>query len=116
MRAIQISELGGPEVLTQVELPDPQPGPGQLLVDVAAVGVNYADTHLTEGSYLSRTELPYVPGAEVVGRTADGRRVLALTGSGAYAEKVVVPAALTVDVPEALGDGEALALLVAGLS
>src|SRR5439155_22378167 len=116
MRAIQISELGGPEVLTQVELPDPQPGPGQLLVDVTAVGVNYADTHVTEGSYLSRTELPVVPGAEVVGRTADGRRVLALSGSGAYAEKAVVPEALTLDLPEGIGDGEALALLAQGLS
>src|SRR2546421_11504137 len=115
MRAIQITELGGPEVLTLTELPDPQAGPGQLLVEVSGVGVTYADTHATEGSYLTRTELPLVPGAEVVGRTPDGRRVLALT-SGAYAEKAVVPEALAVEVPDGIGDGEALALLVQGLT
>ena len=116
MRAIQITELGGPEVLTLTELPDPQPGPGQVLVEVTGVGVNYADTHLTEGSYLTRTELPVVPGSEVAGRTPDGRRVVGLTGGGAYAEKAVVPEALAVDVPEGIGDGEALALLVQGLT
>jgi NADPH:quinone reductase len=92
------------------------PGPGQLLVDVAAAGVNYADTHLTEGTYLSRPELPFVPGSEVIGRTAGGRRVLSVTTGGGYAERVVVPDALAVDVPAEVGDGEALAVLVQGLS
>ncbi|MGC9667955.1 quinone oxidoreductase family protein [Planosporangium sp. 12N6] len=117
MRAIQISRYGGPEVLESVELPEPVPGPGQILVDVVAAGVNYADTHLADGSYLSSPELPFVPGSEVIGRTADGRRVMALLGGGGgYAEKAVVPAALAVDVPESIADGEALALLVQGLS
>src|SRR5690242_12647522 len=116
MRAIQISRYGGPDVLTTVDLPDPQPGPGQLLVDVTAAGINYADTHLTDGSYLSSPALPFVPGAEVVGRTADGRRLAGLSGSGGYAEKALLPAALAVAVPDAIGDGEALALLVQGLS
>jgi NADPH:quinone reductase len=115
MRAIQISQNGGPEVLTAVELPDPQPGPGQLLVQVDAAGINYADTHLADGSYLSTPTLPFVPGGEVIGRTPDGRRVMALT-EGGYAEKALVPAALAVDVPESVGDGEALAVLVQGLS
>ncbi|HEU4424897.1 MAG TPA: zinc-binding dehydrogenase [Pilimelia sp.] len=115
MRAVQIPRYGGPEVLTLVELPDPVPGPGQLLVDVDSVGINYADTHLTDGSYLSSPQLPFVPGAEVIGRTPDGRRVMAVT-EAAYAEKALVPAALAVDVPESIGDGEALAVLVQGLS
>jgi NADPH:quinone reductase len=116
MRAIQIPRYGGPEVLTEVELPDPQPAPDQVLIDVAAAGVNYADTHLTDGSYLSNPKLPFVPGAEVIGRTADGRRLMGLTATGGYAEKAVLPMALAVDVPDAIGDGAALALLVQGLS
>jgi NADPH2:quinone reductase len=116
MRAIQIPRYGGPEVLTEVELPDPQPAPDQVLIDVAAAGVNYADTHLTDGSYLSNPKLPFVPGAEVIGRTADGRRLMGLTATGGYAEKAVLPTALAVDVPDAIGDGAALALLVQGLS
>ena len=116
MRAIQIGRYGGPEVLDLVELPDPQPGPHQVLIDVDAAGINYADTHLADGSYLSSPELPFIPGSEVVGHTADSRRVAALTGSGGYASKAVAPAVLTVDVPPAIGDGEALATLVQGLS
>ena len=53
MKAIQISEFGGPEVMKLVELPDPTPGPGEVLLDVTAIGINYADTHQTENSYLS---------------------------------------------------------------
>ncbi|WUD71690.1 zinc-binding dehydrogenase [Streptomyces sp. NBC_00510] len=116
MRAIQITEFGGPEVLRQVELPDPVPGPGQLLVEVSSAGVNYADTHLVENSYLSKATLPLVPGAEVVGRTADGRRVVALTDNGGYAEKAVVEEYLAHDVPEGVTDGQALALVVQGLT
>ena len=116
MRAIQISRHGGPEVLDEVELPDPRPGPHQILIDVDAAGINYADTHLTDDSYLSSPKLPFVPGSEVIGRTADGRRVVALTTGGGYAEKAVVPEALAVEVPEAIGDGPALAVLVQGLS
>ncbi|NJC69404.1 NADPH:quinone oxidoreductase family protein [Planosporangium thailandense] len=116
MRAIQISRYGGPEVLDLVELPDPQPGPDEILIDVAAAGINYADTHLADGSYLTSPTLPFVPGSEVIGRTADGRRVMGLTTGGGYAEKVLLPAALAVEVPESIGDGAALALLVQGLS
>jgi len=74
MHAIQITRFGGPEVLDLVELPDPVPTGELLLIDVAAAGVNYADTHQTENSYLSRQTLPVVPGAEVVGRDGSGRR------------------------------------------
>lgn len=116
MRAIQITEFGGPEVLRETELPDPVAGPGQLLVDVDSAGVNYADTHTVENSYLSRSTLPMVPGAEVVGRTADGRRVVALTDNGGYAQKAVVQEYLAHDVPDAVTDGQALALVVQGLT
>jgi NADPH2:quinone reductase len=116
VRAIQISEYGGPEVLQLVELPDPTPVDGFDLVDVTAVGVNYADTHQTDNSYLSSTALPAIPGSEIAGRTADGRRVVALVGSGGYAEKALAPRGLTFEVPDGVSDGQALALLVQGLT
>jgi NADPH2:quinone reductase len=116
MRAIQITEFGGPEVLRLVELPTPEPGPEQLLVEVSAAGVNYADTHAVENSYLSPTALPLVPGAEVVGRTPEGRRVVALSDNGGYAEWAVVEQALAHDVPDEVSDGAALTLIVQGLT
>jgi NADPH2:quinone reductase len=116
VRAIQISEFGGPEVLQLVELPDPQAVDGFELVDVSAAGVNYADTHATENSYLQAQTLPQVPGSEVAGRTADGRRVASLVGSGGYAEKALAPRGVTFDVPDGVSDGAAVALLVQGLT
>ena len=116
MRAIQINRFGGPEVLELVDLPDPQGADGFEVVEVTAAGVNYADTHQTENSYLSSTELPVVPGSEVAGRTADGRRVAALVGTGGYAERALAPAGLTFDIPEGVTDGAAVALLVQGLT
>ncbi|MBY8881252.1 quinone oxidoreductase family protein [Actinacidiphila acidipaludis] len=116
MRAIQITEFGGPEVLHVAELPEPSAGPGQLLVDVQRAGVNYADTHAVEDSYLSRSTLPMVPGSEVAGRTADGRRVVALTDGGGYAEKAAVQEYLTHEVLDGVTDEQALALVVQGLT
>lgn len=116
MRAIQISEFGGPEVLQLVELPDPAPSEGFDLVDVTCVGVNYADTHATENSYLQAQQLPQIPGGEVVGRTADGRRVAALVGSGGYADKALAPRGVSFEVPDGVDDGTAVALLVQGLT
>src|SRR5437762_1156795 len=90
VRAIQITEFGGPEVLTVMDVPDPEPGPGQVLVTVSRAGINFADTHNTDNSYLAPSKLPMIPGGEVVGTTEDGRRVVALlTGSGGYAERAV---------------------------
>jgi NADPH2:quinone reductase len=116
MRAIQIIEFGGPEVLVPAELPDPVALDGFELVDVLAAGVNYADTHQIEDSYLARQQLPLVPGAEVVGRRADGTRVvsLLLAGGGGYAEKALIHPAATFPVPDGVSDGEALALVLQG--
>ncbi|GGX44491.1 quinone oxidoreductase family protein [Streptomyces chryseus] len=117
MRAIQVTEFGGPEVLRLVEVPDPRPEPGRLLIDVSAAGVNYADTHAVEDSYLSRSALPMIPGGEVAGRTEDGRRIVALADAyGGYAEKAVVREDLAIDVPDSVSDGQALALIVQGLT
>ena len=104
MRAIQINRFGGPEVLEPVDLPDPAPAEGFEVVDVTAAGVNYADTHQTEDSYLSSTTLPVVPGSEVAGRTPDGRRVAAFVGTGGYAERALAPKGLTFDIPEGVSD------------
>jgi NADPH2:quinone reductase len=116
VRAIQITEFGGPEVLTPVELPDPVAGPGRMLLDVDSAGVNYADTHTVENSYLSKATLPLVPGSEVVGRAQDGRRLLALTGTGGYAERAAVQETLVHEVPDGVEDGAALAMIVQGLT
>jgi len=116
MRAIRITEFGGPEVLVLEEVPDPTPTEGFDLVDVTAAGVNYADTHQIENTYLSDTQLPMIPGSEVVGVTSDGRRVSSLVGTGGYAEKALAYPDLTFDLPDGVSDGQALALMVQGLS
>lgn len=117
MRAIRIHHFGGPEVLTPVELPTPVPRECQSIIYVEAAGVNFADVHQADGSYLASDRLPYVPGSEVVGRTADGRRVLAwLPSGGGYAEQVVVDDELTITLDEQIPAGVALALLVQGLT
>jgi NADPH:quinone reductase len=116
MKAIQIEEFGGPEALRHVELDDPVPGEGEILVEVSRSGVNFADTHATRNDYLAEQSLPLIPGAEVSGRAADGRRVAALLGSGGYAEKVAVPEALLVPIPDEVDDDRAAALLLQGLT
>ena len=95
MRAIQIEEFGGPEVLKLADLPTPEPGDGEVLIRVARAGMNYADTHQRTNDYLARYELPLVPGGEVAGVREDtGERVVALTGLGGYAEYAVAPEAV----------------------
>ncbi|HVM19605.1 MAG TPA: zinc-binding dehydrogenase [Egibacteraceae bacterium] len=116
MRAIQITEFGGPEVLTVTDLPAPEPAQGQVRIDVAHAGVNYADTHQAENTYLAPATLPLVPGAEVVGTTEDGRRVVALLEGGGYAEQAVAWEPLTFPVPDEVDDGAALALVLQGLT
>jgi len=116
MKAVEIEEFGGPEVLRYVELADPEPGDGEVLVDVSRSGINFADTHATRNDYLAEQELPLVPGTEVSGRTPDGRRVAVIVPSGGYAEKVTVPEALLAPVPDGVDDDQAAALLLQGLT
>ena len=89
MRAIRITEFGGPEVLELVEdAPVPEPGEGEVLVRVTRAGINFADTHQRENSYLARYELPLIPGAEVAGVERDGT---ARGGGGAASAPAATP-------------------------
>jgi NADPH2:quinone reductase len=114
MRAIQITEFGGPEVLVVRDVPEPDVPEGAVPIDVSAAGVNYADTHQAENSYLAPAELPLVPGGEAVGTTPDGRRVVALLAGGGYAERAVAAPVAMWEVPDGVSDGQALALVLQG--
>lgn len=116
MRAVQIEEFGGPEVLQLVELPDPEPREGEVLVEVARAGMNFADTHQRHNDYLAKAELPLVPGSEVSGTTGDGRRVAAMLAGGGYAEKVAVPESSLVPIPDEVSFEAAAAILLQGLT
>jgi NADPH:quinone reductase len=116
MRAVQIDEFGGPEVLQVVDVPKPTPGDGEVLIEVSRAGMNFADTHQRENSYLARFEVPLILGGEVAGTTEDGRRVVAMLRSGGYAEYAVAPEATVYPVPDGLDDGAALAILIQGLT
>jgi NADPH2:quinone reductase len=124
MRAIQIAKTGGPGVLDMVELPQPQPQPGEVLVKIEAAGVNFIDTYLREGRYPAA--LPFVPGQEAAGSVAAvgegvtefavGDRV-AWTGTrGTYAEYACAPARDLLHVPEDMSTDQAAAVLVQGLT
>jgi NADPH2:quinone reductase len=124
VRAIQISETGGPEVLKLAELPAPEPGPGEVVVEVGAAGVNYIDTYHRGGVY--PMDLPFVPGLEGAGRVtalgagvtdlAVGDRVAWSDTLGTYAEAVAVPAAKAVPVPEGVSDELAVGALLQGMT
>jgi NADPH:quinone reductase len=116
VRAVQIDEFGGPEVLKVVDLPKPEPGDGQVLIEVSCAGMNFADTHQRENSYLSRFETPLVLGGEVAGTTEDGRRVVAMVPSGGYAQYALAHEAAVFPIPDGVSDGAALALLIQGLT
>ncbi len=114
MRAIQITEFGGPEVLQLREVAEPEAPEGSLRLDVTAAGVNWADTHQAENSYLAPAKLPLIPGGEAVGRLEDGRRVVALLAGGGYAERAVAAEAATWEVPDGVTDAQALGLVLQG--
>src|ERR1700733_15354259 len=117
MRAIQMTEFGGPEVLKLAELPTPEPGPGQTLIKVSRAGLNFADTHTRTNSYVRKATLPLVPGGEVAGVREDtGERVVALVGDGGYAEYAIAPRELVYPIPDGLDEGAALALIIQGLT
>ncbi|NDE66073.1 MAG: hypothetical protein EB049_05160, partial [Actinobacteria bacterium] len=113
MKAIQITAFGGPESMHLVDLAEPVPGPGQELIEVTSIGINFADTHQTENSYLSPQKLPLIPGIEVVG-IANGRRVLAPVDGGGYAQKALAHSAAMIEIPNGVSDEQALCMLVQG--
>ncbi len=115
MRAILMREFGGPEVLELTELPRPQPGPDEVLIRVTRAGLNFADTHTRTNSYVQKATLPLIPGGEVAGIREDtGERVLALVGSGGYAEYATAPRERVFAIPDGLDDGAALAMIIQG--
>jgi NADPH:quinone reductase len=116
VKAIQIEEFGGPEVLKVTEVPDPEPTDGQVVVDVVRAGMNWADTHAIRNDYLAEQQLPLIPGGEIAGTTEDGRRVAALMNNGGYAQKALVPEQFLVPIPDEVSDEQAAALLLQGLT
>jgi NADPH2:quinone reductase len=114
MKAIQITEFGGPEVMQLVDLPDPIAGRDQVLINVSAIGLNFADTVQIRNQYVTQQKLPLIPGLEVVGTTSEGKRVLASISEGAYAQKVVAHKSAAMEIPEGVSDEAALAMLVQG--
>ena len=123
MRAVQIEEFGGPEVLRLAEVDTPEPGGGELLIRVERAGLNFGDTHQRRNQYIAKHTLPVVLGGEVAGTVeraggsfAEGDRVVALLRTGGYAEYAVARADRTFALPEGLAPDTALALLIQGLT
>lgn len=124
MKAIQIQEVGGPEVLKLVELPIPIPGPGQVLIRVESVGLNFIEIYFRKGQY--KTALPLIPGSEAAGTVEElgpgvqgftaGELVASTAVMGSYAEYALVPAAQLVKVPEGLGPEKAAAAMLQGMT
>ncbi|MGA7157510.1 MAG: quinone oxidoreductase [Acidobacteriaceae bacterium] len=124
MRAIQIKQTGGPEVMELVELPVPRPGAGQVLVKIEAAGVNFIDTYLREGRYPAA--LPFTPGQEAAGTVAElgagvsgfvvGDRVAWNGTRGTYAEFACAPAADLLPIPKGMSFQQAAAVLLQGLT
>ena len=124
MKAIQIQSTGGPEVLQLVDLPIPQPGPGQVLVRVEATGVNFIEIYFRKGVY--KTAFPMIPGSEAAGTVEElgpgangfkaGDAVASTAMMGSYAEYALVPAAQLVKVPEGLSMEQAAAAMLQGMT
>src|SRR3954451_2385229 len=124
MKAIEVAETGGPEVLTHVEKPKPSPGPGEVLMKAEAIGVNFIDTYHRSGQY--PRELPFILGMEVCGTVESvgddvaalnvGDRVVTAQGSGAYAEYCVAPADFAAYVPDGVSPDVAAASLLKGMT
>ena len=124
MHTIEITETGGPEVLTYVDRPIPTPGRGQILIEAEAIGVNFVDTYFRSGLY--PCALPFIVGSEVCGTVAAvgedvtsvrvGDRVASADAQGAYAEYCVAAADLTARVPDAIPSETAASALLKGLT
>jgi NADPH:quinone reductase len=115
MKAIVLRETGGPERLKLVEVPDPEPRDGQVVLHVRAAGVNFADVLIRRGRYPQAPELPTVPGSEVAGE-ANGRRVMALPQGGGYAEALAVDERLVVPLPDGASFEEGAGFLLTFLT
>jgi NADPH2:quinone reductase len=125
VKALLSTAPGGPETLVLTELPDPVPGPGQLLVRVKACAINYPDVLIIEDKYQFKPARPFAPGGEIAGVVEamgegvtgwpEGARLIAMLGHGGLAEKVLVPAAMAIPLPEgrSFEDGSALILTYA---
>jgi NADPH2:quinone reductase len=118
MRSIEVPTHGDVSGVELVDAEVPEPGPGQVLIDVEAVGVNYSDVMAVHGDYYGSPEPPYVPGTEVSGRISDvgkgvemeeGKRVAALVSmdDGGYAEYTVAHSGVVLDIPESMSFEEA---------
>lgn len=126
MKAIRVNELGGAEKLSLEEIEKPVPAADEVLIKVSAAGINYADTMMRAGNYLTKPDLPFTLGYEAAGTIEElgeaveglekGQRVLAVTTSGGYAEYATAKAKTVMPIPDELGDSEATALLVQGLT
>lgn len=124
MHAIEVSETGGPEVLRYVEVPQPTPGPGEVLIKAEAIGVNYIDTYFRSGQY--PRELPFILGSEMCGTVVatgegadgfhEGERVVTATAAGGYAEFSTAPAPFTAKVPDNVTSEVAASVLLKGLT
>ncbi len=124
MKAIRVHELGGPDVLRYEEISVPSPGPGQALVKVEAIGLNFIDCYLRKGLYTSA--LPFTPGMEAAGTVTAtgpgvrevrvGDRVAYAPHMGAYAEYAVVPSDRLVQLPEGLDAHTAAAAILQGMT
>jgi len=126
MKAIQFKKYGGPDVLELVQTETPQIKNDEVLIEVKAIGVNYADTARREGQYVVPTNLPFIPGAEVAGIVSEvgadvqgiqkGMRVVTLIENGGYAEYAVAPAANLIPIPEGVSFEKAVALPLQGMT
>ena len=126
MKAVQVSAFGEPDVLELTEVEKPSPGEGEVLIEVKAVGVNYADTMRRRNEYVEETPLPFVPGSEVSGvvtevaasaeDVSEGDRVITLLGTGGYAEYVTAPASNLILIPDSMDFEEASAIPLQGLT
>lgn len=119
MQAMRVHELG--QTLSMEDIPVPVPGPGQVLIRVAACGVNFADTLMVKGGYQEKPPLPFAPGMEIAGVVKavgegvglpKGTRVAALCGHGGFAEFALAPAAVCTPIPASMSDVEAAGFLV----
>ncbi len=125
MKAIRMARTGGPEVLEYVDVPDPVPGSGDILINVDRIGINFIDTYIRRGTY--PRQLPLIPGYEMAGRvTATGKDVIDLAvgdrvamaglSLGSYAEKMVIPEWQAVRVPDDVTSEAAAAVMEQGLT